>query len=91
MRLGLQLAAFGIILLLPKTHLFLSNTDFVPAAQTVPERSMSAPQDRRGPNATDCLTDPADGKRAKDSACVAKLGRDGTLAVHTMDASQTGS
>ena len=43
MRLGLTLAAVGIIILLPKTELYLSRTQNAPAA---PEISTSAPIDR---------------------------------------------
>ena len=42
MRLGLKLAAFGIILLLPKTQLYLSN-GHAPEAQTASERPIPGP------------------------------------------------
>lgn len=42
MRLGFKLAAFGIILLLAKTHVPLSNA-YLSEAQTAPERTIAVP------------------------------------------------
>ncbi len=92
MRLGLKLVAFGIILLLPKTNLYLSNAYFS-EAKTAPEHAMSAPIAHWDANSTSCLTVSAEDKQAKSSTCAAKSGHDGsnTLAVHAMDKSPKGS
>lgn len=44
MRLGLKLIALGIVLLLPKTNLYLSYAD-TSEPQTVSERQISSPAD----------------------------------------------
>ena len=92
MRLGLKLAAFGIILLLPKTHLYLSDA-YLSEAQTAPERTISGPVAHRDINSTNYLTASAGGKQAKSTACAAKPGHDdgGSVAVHAMDDSPKGS
>jgi hypothetical protein len=82
MRLGLKLAAFGVILLLPKTHLYLSNPD-LSEAETASERPISGPVALSDANSTSgCLTVSADGKQAKSFMYVD--GSD-TVAIHAMD------
>ena len=90
MRLGLKLVAFGIILLLPKTNLYLSNA-YLSEAKTAPEHTMSGPV--ANAKSTSYLKVSAEGKQAKSSACAAKPGHDANdfLAVHAMDESPKGS
>jgi hypothetical protein len=72
MRLGLKLTAFGTMLLLAKTHLYLSNA-YLPGAQTASERPISGSV-YWDVNSTGYLTVSAEGKHAKSSACAAKPG-----------------
>ena len=92
MRLGLKLVAFGIILLLPKTSLYLSNVSFS-EAKTAPEHTMSGPVAHWDANSTSYLTVSAEGKQAKSSTFAAKPGHDAndSLAVHAMDEIPKGS
>ncbi|RTM07480.1 MAG: hypothetical protein EKK33_30930 [Bradyrhizobiaceae bacterium] len=84
MRLGFKLIALGIILLLPKTHLYLSEAD-LSEAQVASERQILSP----AANAAGHCTVSA----AKTSKCASKLGHDGsdTVAIHAMDKSPKGS
>jgi hypothetical protein len=88
MRLGLKLIAFGIILLLPKTHLYLSHAH-LSEAQTASERQISGPVAHWDVNSAGYLRVSA----AKTSNCSAKPGHDGsdTVAIHVMDKSPKGS
>lgn len=86
MRLGLKLAAFVVILLLPKTHLYLSKGDHS-EAQTAPERPIPGPA---APWDVGDLTISAEGKQTKSSTCAPKPEHD-TAAVHTMDKRPQGS
>ncbi|MBR0971243.1 MULTISPECIES: hypothetical protein [Bradyrhizobium] len=88
MRLGLKLIALGIILLLPKTHLYLSEAH-LPEAQTASERQMLSPAAHWDVSSAGCFTVSA----AKTSKCAAKPGHDGsdTVAIHAMDKSPKGS
>lgn len=81
MRLGLKLVAFGIILLLPKTNLYLANAYFS-EAKTAPEHTMSGSVAHA--NSTSYLMVSAEGKQAKSSTCAAKPGHDAndSLTVH---------
>ena len=92
MRLGLKLVALGVILLLSKTEVYLSNTS-LSEVQIVPARPISGPIAHRDVNATGYLTVSADGKQAKRFTCGAKPGDDGsdTVAVHETDKSPKGS
>ncbi len=88
MRLGLKLIALGIILLLPKTHLYLSEAH-LSEAQTASERQVSSPVAHWDVNSAGNLTVSA----AKTSKCAAEPGRDGrdAVAIHAMDRSPKGS
>ena len=88
MRLGLKLIALGIVLLLPKTHLYLSEAH-LSEAQTAPERQMLSPEAHWDVNSACCFTVSA----AKTSQCAAKPGHDGsdTVAIHATDKSPKGS
>lgn len=88
MRLGLKLIALGIILLLPKTHLHLSEAH-LSEAQIVSERQILSPAAHWDVNsAGNCAV-----SAAKTSRCASKLGHDGrdTVAIHAMDKSPKGS
>jgi hypothetical protein len=82
---------FGIILLLPKTHFYLSNAD-LSEAQTAPERQISRSVAHWNLDSTG-LTVSAEGKQARSSTCAAKPGHDSsnTVAVHAMDKTPKGS
>ncbi|WP_194478037.1 hypothetical protein [Bradyrhizobium sp. CCBAU 53338] len=88
MRLPLKLMALGIILLLPKTHLYLSEAH-LSEAQTASERQMLTPVAHWDANSASHFTVSA----AKTSECAAKPGHDGsdTVAIHAMDKSPKGS
>jgi hypothetical protein len=92
MRLGLKLAAFGIIVLLPKTHLYLSNA-YLSKAQTTAERTMTGPVARRDINSMSYLTVSAGGEQAKRATCAAKPGHDASNSVvlYAMDENGKGS
>jgi hypothetical protein len=92
MRLGLKLVAFGIILLLPKTNLYLSDA-YLSEAKTAPEQTMSGPVAHWDAKSTSYLKVSTEGKQAKSSTCAAKPGHDASdfLAVHAMDESPKGS
>ncbi|WP_271672803.1 hypothetical protein [Bradyrhizobium sp. CCBAU 51627] len=91
MRLELKLAAFGIILLLPKTSLYLSN-DGLSEAQTAPERLISAPVAHRIDNSTYRPMLSTSGEQDKSSTCAAKPGHSSDIvAVHATNKSPTGS
>jgi hypothetical protein len=93
MRLGIKLAAFGIILLLTKTNLYLSNAYFS-EAKTAPEHTMSGSVAHWDVNSTSYLMVSAEDKQAKSSTCAAKPGHDAnddSLAVRAMDESPKGS
>jgi hypothetical protein len=88
MQLGLKLIAFGIVLLLAKTHFYLSDAH-LPEAQTASERQISSPGAYWDVNSPGYLTVSA----AKNPNCAAKPGHDGsdTVAIHAMDRSPKGS
>lgn len=88
MRLGLKLIALGIILLLPKTHLYLSEAH-LSEAQSASERQMLSPEAHWDVNSASYFTVSA----AKTSTCPAKPGHDGsdTVAIHAMDECPKGS
>lgn len=88
MRLGLKLIALGIILLLPKTHLYLSEAH-LSDPQTASERRISSPAAHWDVNSAGHLTVSA----AQTSSCAAKPGHDGsdTVAIHAMEESPKGS
>lgn len=86
MRLELKLAIFGIVLLLPKTYLYLSTSDVRPVTQA----AFRAIDDREGrvahwdSSSTTCLPVFVHSKQVR----AAKVGQDGsdTMAVHAMAA-----
>ncbi len=82
MRLALKLIALGIILLLPKTHLYLSEVQ-LSEGQAASERQISSPASRWDANSLRHLAVSA----AKTSECAANPGHDGsdTVAIHAMD------
>jgi hypothetical protein len=88
MRLGFKLIAFGIILLLPKTHLYLSDAPLL-EAQSASERQISTPVAHWVVNSGGYPTVSA----AKISTCGENPGHDGsnTVAIHAMDKSLKGS
>lgn len=92
MRLGLKLVALGVILLLSKTEVYLSNT-YLSEAQIAPARPISGPIAHWDDNSKGYLTVSAEGKQAKRSTCAAKPADDGsdTVAVHETDKSPKGS
>jgi hypothetical protein len=78
MRLPLKLAAFGIILLLPKTDAYLSKA-YLSETQTTSEPAVA-----QDVNSTKGPTVFAEGKQAESSTCAAKPGHDtsDTAAIH---------
>ena len=90
MRLVLKLAALGVIVLMPKTHLYLSSAD-LSKTQTAYERPVSDPAAHRDDlNSRGYVALTAEGKQPKISSCSAKPGLD-TMAVHAIDKSSKGS
>ncbi|WP_271527181.1 hypothetical protein [Bradyrhizobium sp. CCBAU 25338] len=88
MRLGLKLIALGIILLLPKTHLYLSEAH-LSEEQIASERQILSPVAHWDVNSAGYFTVSA----ARTSKCASKLGHDGrdTVAIHAMNKSPKGS
>jgi hypothetical protein len=88
MRLGLKLAAIGLILLTPKTHLYVSNQSDTQAVSERPISGPAAPSDHPGYVAV-----AAEGRQPQSSTCAARPGDEGkdALAIHAMDKSLTGS
>lgn len=93
MQLSLKLAALGIILLLPKTELYLSNSDRSEAQAPV-ERAVSGSVAHLNVNSTSCPRVSVEGKQAGEcSISAAKHGQEpgDTAAIHAMDGSPKGS
>lgn len=90
MRLELKLAAFGIIVLLPKTEAYLSNAQ-QSETQTTSELAMLAPVAHWHVSSTSDPTFFAEGKQG--STCAAKPRQDtsDTAAFHAMHESPKGS
>ncbi len=78
MRLGLILAAFGIILLGPKTELYLSNA-YVSGTQTASEAPRSTP-----PTPAGCVAVAPKSKQANSFGCTAKPPGD-ALVLHVKE------
>jgi hypothetical protein len=94
MRLVLKLAALGIMILMPKTHLYLSNADPSKTQIAAYERPIPDQAAHRDDlNSRGYVVPTAEGKQPKISSCSAKPGLDGndTMAVHAMDTSPKGS
>ena len=92
MRLVLKLAALGVIVLMPKTHLYLSNAGISETQTATNERLISSPAahlDDLNSRSYVALTAP--GKRPKISSCSAKPEANDTVAVHAIDTSPKGS
>jgi hypothetical protein len=82
LRLAIMLAAFGIILLAPKTELYLSSAH-PSGAQTASGELISSP-----PTPADYVVVTARDKRTNSFGCVARPSshdRDDALALHTKD------
>ena len=91
MRLVLKLAALGVIVLMPKTHLYLSNADLSKTQTVAYERPISGPAAHRDDlNSRGYVALTAEGRQPKISSCSAKPGLD-TMAVHAIDKSSKGS
>ena len=93
MQLSLKLAALGIILLLPKTEIYLSNPHR-PEAQPAVERAMVGSVTHLNVNSTSYREVSAEGKQSVQcSTSAGKLRHEpgDTAAVHAMDGSPKGS
>jgi hypothetical protein len=89
-RLVLKLAALGVILLMPKTHLYLSDAD-LSKTQTAYERPVCDPATHPDDvNSRGYVALTAEGTQPKSSSCSAKPELD-TMAVHATDTSPKGS
>ncbi|MBN9041314.1 MAG: hypothetical protein J0H38_08485 [Rhizobiales bacterium] len=88
MRLGLKLIALGIIVLLPKTHLYLSDAH-LSEAQTASKRQIFAPTGHWDIKSASYFTVPA----AETSKCESKPVHEGsdTFAIHAVDKGLKGS
>ena len=89
MRLGLKLAAIGLVILTPKTQLYLSNAYW--DTQAVSERPVSVPVAQS--DHFNHVAVVAEGKQPKTSSCAAKpleKGKD-AMAIHAMNKGPKGS
>jgi hypothetical protein len=94
MGLVLKLAVLGAIVLMPKTHLYLSSADLSKTQTAAYERPISGPAAHRDdPNSRGYVALIAGGKQPEISSCSANPGLEGndTMAVHATDTSPKGS